>query len=600
MAKTKLLGTPALLLALVVGFVACDDGSTTNGGGGPKETEIKGKTLVEALAQIKSEAGAKSPYRIVLGDDEAVIGSANLDADTLGKANVSVRLIAGKPDDGVTLTLASADGQAVGTDVTSMFVLDAAKLILDKGVTLQGYEDTDAGSDTGHPLVQVGDTATFEMNEGSEITGAVNTTEAVAGGGVNVAENGTFNMNGGKIHANTGNDAGAGVYLGGENAKFTMKGGDIELNTFGGTGSNLTGAGVYVGAGATFDMQGGKINDNGNAKALAGGGVYVLGTGTADDTKATFTMSGGEIKGHTTGAAGTGGGVYVGDFATFTLSGTGVISGNSAVGTSFGGGVYVANGGTLNISGGRIAGNTANSGGGVAVMETNKATSVAITGGVIGSATDGSVGANIASFGSGVYLKGTTAAKATGTISDGEIYGNGNNYDDTIGGGVFIDAFATFTVSGGAISTNTSNKGGGVAVKGSDSSGGAATLAVSGGAIRSNTAFGTGSGKVGRGGGIYSYVGANNLGAVTITGGNIYASASGADYDTLIDLQNLAKVAGGASNFASGGHAISVKDSSGAHIDTTGNGKLNTDNTDNVANGTAVPNTGNWLAGNGS
>ena len=106
---------------------------------------------------------------------------------------------------------------------------------------------------------------------------------------------------------------GAGVHLG-ANASFTMHGGSISGNKTAGYGG-----GVYVQAGTTsFTMTGGTIT--GNSAGHDGGGVYVK--------NGSFTMTGGTISGNTAGSGCNGGGVYADINANVTLSGAPVITEN--------------------------------------------------------------------------------------------------------------------------------------------------------------------------------------------------------------------------------------------------------------------------------
>ena len=106
---------------------------------------------------------------------------------------------------------------------------------------------------------------------------------------------------------------GAGVHLGAD-ASFTMHGGSISGNKTAGYGG-----GVYVQAGTTsFTMTGGTIT--GNSAGHDGGGVYVK--------NGSFTMTGGSITENRVGSGCNGGGVYADINANVTLSGAPVITEN--------------------------------------------------------------------------------------------------------------------------------------------------------------------------------------------------------------------------------------------------------------------------------
>ena len=106
------------------------------------------------------------------------------------------------------------------------------------------------------------------------------------------------------------------------------------------------GGGVYVEAGASFELAGGTIYACGvqsGANVAFGGGIYAEG--------GSVTMTGGAIRNCVLSAnnGANGGGVYIYSGASFTMEG-GVISGCSAM---TGGGIS-ASGGTVRITGGRI------------------------------------------------------------------------------------------------------------------------------------------------------------------------------------------------------------------------------------------------------
>ena len=140
-----------------------------------------------------------------------------------------------------------------------------------------------------------------------------------------------FKMYGGAIYNNYPWEAGgenaasaSGVLIGG--GTFNMYGGKITGN--GRIDEESLGGGVFVANQGSFLMSGGEISGN---HAKEGGGVFVGGLYGYHDFSAcsggTFTMSGGSI----TGNSGTGGGVYVssGSNTSFTVSGSAQITGNT-------------------------------------------------------------------------------------------------------------------------------------------------------------------------------------------------------------------------------------------------------------------------------
>ena len=283
---------------------------------------------------------------------------------------------------------------------------------------------------TGCGVYVGGSGSTFTMNGNASITD--NT--AKNGGGVCVAATGEFNMHGGEISGNTATNYGGGVYVR-DGGKFTMNGGaKISGNTA------AYGGGVHVDTNGEFNMCGGSITNNKankSEKNSMGGGVYVHGT---------FNMSGGEISVNT--ATSNGGGVYVGGSgSTFTMNGNASITDNTA---KNGGGVGVYSGATFEMNGN-------------ASITDNKATT---------------------GNGGGVYVGGGVF-----TMSGGSITSN-HTANDTYGGGVYVDTYGTFNMSGGTIGgaaadkANTAkNGGGGVYVSGG-------TFNMSGGSITGNDSNG--------------------------------------------------------------------------------------------------------------
>ena len=170
---------------------------------------------------------------------------------------------------------------------------------------------------------------------------------------------------------------------------------------------------VSKSANVTLDLNGFKIDRAMDASEKQGNVIIVNGKLTVTDTSSDGT---GKITGGWTD--GTGGGVWVRAGAIFTLAG-GTIDGNTA--SNLGGGVYLS-GSKSNfiMTGGAITGNTAKNGGGIGMDSTG---SVEISGGTV---------------------SGNTA----------RIHG----------GGAWIGKYTTFTFSGGMITDNNAQWGGGVYV----------------------------------------------------------------------------------------------------------------------------------------
>ena len=146
----------------------------------------------------------------------------------------------------------------------------------------------------------------------------------------------------------------------------------------------------------------------------------------------------------------------------------------------------------------------------------------------------------------------------------------GNTNTDTTsfsgGGGVYVWRGGTFTMSGGEISGNTANMGGGVYVNNG-------TFTMSGGKISGNTAI-TRSDGLGSGGGVYVY----SDGTFTKTGGTIY----GYSVDDTVN-SNVVKNSSGAVQ-SNKGHAVNAG-SNGKHRETTAGSSDNLDSTKTGAEG---------------
>ncbi len=304
---------------------------------------------------------------------------------------------------------------------------------------------------------------------------------------------------------------------------FTMTGGTISGNTAG------LGGGVFVGAwdgkpaDATFIMNGGTISNNGanemgGAFFVESGCTLVINKGTISDN---FAGSSGKHNDQTKG-----GGIVT--CGTVILGSGAVVSSNGKAGrignitydvVQYGGGVAISDDGTLTVSAGaQIINNQAKWGGGVTIGECGKdnpkdrGTRSADNQGLKFTMTGGIISGNIAEEGGGVRVD-WCYIPGLFEMSGGEISGN----TATVGGGVYVDTNSVATMSGGEISKNTATTGTGVDV---DCNGGGvyvckgSTFTMSGdAAISENTA-------VMRGGGVC------NKGTFTMTGGKIQKNQS--------------------------------------------------------------------------
>ncbi|MDE5667804.1 MAG: hypothetical protein K2I29_06140 [Clostridia bacterium] len=451
-------------------------------------------------------------------------------------------------------TYTTSFGTGAGFSNGRLYVPAGSSVVLD----LNGYtidRSLTAYSSYGGVICVDGTLEIKDSVGGGKITGGWAFTNYVSGGGVYVSATGNLTLSSGTITGNNvfagGSSAeGGGVFIEGT---FTMNGGEISYNEAKGSGPPSDGGGVSVSIGGTFTMNDGIIVQN---AASRGGGVWL-------GRNANFTMNGGEIANNTSYY---GGGVGVYNDGAFTMTG-GTISGNTA--NPYGGGVYLN--GTFKFEGGIIIGNTAPQGNEICYSDNNaglwaSAVEVAIKTGLqvyfvlSGNLTAAADANYTTSFGSGT---GFTAGRlhvpaganivldlGTYNINRGlstsvnhgsvmlvegtlEITGTsgkitGGNCTDR-GGGIFIANGGEVTMSGGVISGNRANSGGGVAIWGGKfiMNGGTITgneahagaglnvyadseAVMNGGAIINNTADNYG-------GGVY----VTNNGLLTFTGGEI-------------------------------------------------------------------------------
>ncbi|MCL2571499.1 MAG: hypothetical protein FWE11_03770 [Defluviitaleaceae bacterium] len=365
-------------------------------------------------------------------------------------------------------------------------------LILDGNAVIGGVaHDGNRGG------VQVDSGAEFTMLTGSMISNG----RAVSGGGVNVSgQDTTFTMIGGVIgHATNpqlGNIAlnGGGVWLGG-GATFNMQdytpAGGTPITGTGRIDSNdaaNNGGGVFVGDGSTFTLARGAIHNNVTTDttqiAIGGGGVFVTG--------AYFYMTGGEIYSNSNG-----------------ISRIQSTPDNLPFNTNRGGGVHVASGGFFEMDGGIIRNNNTR-GMGAGINVSNNGTFIMM---------DGRIRHNWARSGGGVYMEGSAGSIGTFEMHGGFIYNNRaigrhdaeGTWLNGIGGGVRLLQYANMVMYGGVIHDNDARQGGGIA------NGTATTLTIHPSSrIRNNHAIGS------DGGGIRLTTGATG----NMLGGNIYGNTA--------------------------------------------------------------------------
>ena len=450
-----------------------------------------------------------SSTKVTTTDTKVVRGANNTTDPLVGIASATSEFTFNENESGE----AYIDGQSYGgrgVDVYGTFILNGgtirnnnftgtdddnmgAGIIVREGATFTMTGGTISGNTAAGKGGGVYVTASTFTMTGGTISGNTAADTTSGGGGVCVAENGTFNMNApeiegvaaGIIKENVAAKYGAGVLVYGT---FNMNAGTI--SNHGSSTSNrlaVEGTGVCLsGTSATFNMNGGEISNN--YASSPGAGVSMLG---GDATYPVFTMTGGSITGNdTSGAAagiivrtgevtmtggtisnntagGNGGGAYV--TSKFTMAG-GTISTNTAnKSDGGGGGVYVNDNGTFTMSSGTISQNTtANYGGGVYV-KTNGIFNMNApeSEGVLASEIKANVTAS-SKYGAGVFVQGTFTMNA-GAISD---HGSKETPLAVEGTAVCLSGTkANFTMNGGQISSNyASSAGAGVSMRGGNTS----------------------------------------------------------------------------------------------------------------------------------
>ena len=260
----------------------------------------------------------------------------------------------------------------------------------------------------------------------------------VNGGGVYVADGGTFIMEKGKIIGCRARNNGGGVYVA-DGGKFIMNGGEIRgcVTYEGGNGN------VYVGAGAEFQMSGSARITECLARSGSGGGVYVAENGT-------FTMRGSSAITNCKGSKG--GAVY--NAGTFTMRDNSHIADCIYISSiASGGGVH--NKGTFTVEGGSITGS---------VNDHNREQSsddICIEGTLNAGVT---IACNVNVGHGGTISKGTFTGRVwiypEGTILGGTFTNEVINYEGTIKAGEFTgEVTNTYggTISGGTFDKNVAN-----------------------------------------------------------------------------------------------------------------------------------------------
>ena len=291
--------------------------------------------------------------------------------------------------------------------------------------------------------------------------GVVAANSGTRGGGICI-EGGSFTMSGGVISGNqiqgsayTGNwDTGLGGGVFAQNTTVTISGGYITNNRENAkcekNGFGCHGGGGIATRGGSIAMQGGFVT--GNYSEEAGGGMYIghFNYGSS----ATFTMTGGIVAGNVANQS-EGGGIRVSGHTNGSIQASGsVYITNNVTNTTFdwgGGGIFVQTEGNLNITNALITANTAYGyGGGVAACPTGETLITHTDGAAIYGNSD--TGGNMSGGGNDKNAD-STVAQPNGTFtSNGHkdyfcVRSGGNNPISLVTGEMLGDGAANWTGS---------------------------------------------------------------------------------------------------------------------------------------------------------
>ena len=300
-------------------------------------------------------------------------------------------------------------------------------------------------------------------------------TKNVWGGACVYLYKSTLDMFGGKLTGGkvTGKGGGGAIALDDQQCIFNMYGGEISGNNgnnYGGAIFRQFNANMPNTTGGAFNMYGGVIKNN----TAKNGGAYFSTTG------GTIKMTGGTISGNTATQSNNdagGGAIYMRGSGTINISGNAKITGNSS---SLDGGAILMGWGEINISGSaKINNNTANRWGGAICLrqDSNQSTTLNMRGGEIS-------GNKATKEGGAVHV---LDKQCQFFLYDGKITGNTSGD----GGAIYLNQEPSWLImQGGEISGNTATgNGGGVYIYRSGS-----VCQLYSGKIENNKASGNGGG----------------------------------------------------------------------------------------------------------
>ena len=270
-------------------------------------------------------------------------------------------------------------------------------------------------------------------------------TQSVWGGACIYLYTSTLDMFGGKLTGGkvTGKGGGGAIALDDQQCIFNMYGGEISGNNgnnYGGAIFRKFNANMPNTTGGTFNMYGGTIKDN----TAKNGGAFFSTTG------GTINMTGGTISGNTATQSNNdaGGAIYMRGSGTINISGSAEITGNSS---SLDGGAILMGWGEINISGSaKINSNTASRWGGAICLrqDSNQTTILNMRGGEIS-------GNKATQEGGAVHV---LDKQCQFFLYDGKITGNTSGD----GGAIYLNQEPSWLImQGGEISGNTATGNGG-------------------------------------------------------------------------------------------------------------------------------------------
>lgn len=303
---------------------------------------------------------------------------------------------------------------------------------------------------------------------GGTISGGTGT----RGGNINTTGSVTMTMTGGTISGGSGT-RGGNLYLGSD---LTMSGGTIS----GGTATEYAG-GIFMAGNKTYNINGGTIENNTVTGANPGGNIHIYnGDLKIEDTAAKVIIRGGtaskggnisvsqasstdkstvtinmtradsQISG---GTAPTGAGIYVQGKLTLT---SGTINGGKS--TTGGGCVYIVNGGTFTMNGGTLNGGT------TTATKAKYGGCVHVYGGTF-NLNDGTLNGGSVTSGAAVYLEQDSNKKAAtmnmtgGTVNNGTVTAQGAL--------AYVGSNTTLNMTGGVMCNTSAGDVSGIRAQGS-------------------------------------------------------------------------------------------------------------------------------------